>query len=51
MVRPRTAARSKDCPMDSDPDKAAARQKLIGRTMVVLLLGLVALYVVVTFWR
>lgn len=37
--------------MDSDPDKAAARQKLIGRTMVVLLLGLVALYVVVTFWR
>ena len=38
--------------MDPDPDaKAAARQKLVGRLMVVLLLGLVALYVFVTFRR
>jgi len=37
--------------MDPDPDAKAARQKLVGRVMVVLLLGLVALYVVVTFWR
>jgi len=36
--------------MDTDPEaKAAARRKLMGRAMVVLMLGLVAVYVYFTF--
>ncbi len=51
-------APSDGCGMNDQPnptpqpnDREEARRKLIGRFMVVLLLGLVAVYVVVTFWR
>jgi hypothetical protein len=38
-------------PMPEPQDREAARRKLIGRAMVVLLLGLVAVYVYATFRR
>jgi hypothetical protein len=39
-------------PQTPEPqDREAARRKLVGRAMVILLLGLVAVYVYVTFRR
>jgi hypothetical protein len=38
-------------PTPEPPDREAARRKLVGRAMVVLLLALVAVYVYVTFRR
>ncbi len=38
-------------PTPEPQDREAARRKLVGRTMVVLLLGLVAVYAYFTFWN